>query len=122
MISTIQAIVIGITCAIFGGLLSFFIAVISQRSYFLETMKEEIEETIKTHVNIHHKDDPSAIVNGAITRYEKEVEYKLTQRDERLQKLEVKYDQIITKQLHSLSMAVAWIITKLDGDPKEFNL
>lgn len=115
--STIHVIFVGVVSSLFAGLLGFFFSSITQR----KQIKKTVDDVLKNHLKINHKYDTREIIVTEIQEYSKEVNYKFDLHDKSINELK-ESNTDVKKNLHNISLAVAFLVTKQDGDPTKYNL
>lgn len=105
-----------IASTIFGALVTYFFKNIFQGKEIVKIIEESVQSSVKagfkTHVLIHHKNDPVELIDEKIQVYSKEVDYKLSQRDK---EIKILFDnQTISKEsLHGIDLSIAGILGEL---------
>lgn len=106
MDATIKAVLLMMAGGLFGGLLTFFIAVLSQRKYHKEVTKEAME----VHIDMHHNKSITEEIDKALVP----VYAKINEEKKEREKIE--------EDLKAIKGALTWLVIKQEGNPKELGL
>jgi len=128
MIAAFQAILIGSVTAGFASLLTYFMSTIGQNN----RVSKIVKDVCNTHIDIYHKDNIPSLIKESEKDIKKDiwvsVKNKTALQDQKIESQNDKISNILCiiskldKSMDNLKSSQSFIIVKLDGNPKDFNL
>jgi len=112
----IHPVVLVFISGIFGALLTYFFKTVFQTKSIIQIIHNSIGESMKkefkTHILIHHKDDPDELVDDKIEAYSREVDYKIEQLEKQIKSV-LSQGTVSKEMLHGIDITIVGIMGDL---------